>query len=346
MMTLDDAMAKGRGIERPFNCPVHEDSNASASVNVVKGVWCCFACGASGTVDGKRAPSAGDLAAMLGTEVGARRYSASWLELFDPLEWAQCHWGTRFAYYAGRHMGLGQDPFTSDATFPVHDHLGNLAGVGRRRADPGDGPRYVYPKQWSAARAMAGYPGLGNEYVPTEVRDCLVLVEGAGDTTALIEAGINALGCYGAGTHAPQRELIARLNPKFVVLAFDNDEAGDNACFRTINDLGDLALCTMATWETDPAAAPLEQRIEVIHKAVTDARYGDRKILPKSWAATRAHLASIHPEEDHDATQADRPPGRRGNAKPKPGPRPQAGRARQGQHAGGQGRQGRQPRTP
>lgn len=39
--TLEDAIIKGHGTERSFRCPVHDDSHASASVNVNKGVWYC-----------------------------------------------------------------------------------------------------------------------------------------------------------------------------------------------------------------------------------------------------------------------------------------------------------------
>lgn len=41
IITLDEALSVGRGTERSFNCPSHEDANASASVNVAKGVWYC-----------------------------------------------------------------------------------------------------------------------------------------------------------------------------------------------------------------------------------------------------------------------------------------------------------------
>lgn len=34
--------------QRSIRCPVHDESNASATVNLEKGVFYCFACGASG----------------------------------------------------------------------------------------------------------------------------------------------------------------------------------------------------------------------------------------------------------------------------------------------------------
>lgn len=38
----------GRGYEAPIRCPSHDDSHASASANISKGVWHCHACGAGG----------------------------------------------------------------------------------------------------------------------------------------------------------------------------------------------------------------------------------------------------------------------------------------------------------
>lgn len=274
--SLEDALASGRGVERPFCCPSHEDSNASASVNVVKGLWVCFACGARGSVDGKRAPSPTDLASMLGSEEGARFHAERWLELFSVGDWADMYWASRFTEVAGRWAGLGQCPFTADATFPVHDHRGRLQGVGRRKRDPGDGPRYVYPKSWSSSRTLFGLHR-------NHVDKALVLVEGAADTTAMLEAGIRAYGCYGAGVHAPQRELIARMNPKVIVFGFDNDEAGRKAEARARHDLADIATLTSIRWLSDPADTPTEGRIEMLAKVLADCGYRSRERSIQCW---------------------------------------------------------------
>jgi DNA primase len=37
-----------RSGQRKMRCPVHDDSNPSATVNREKGLWHCFACGAGG----------------------------------------------------------------------------------------------------------------------------------------------------------------------------------------------------------------------------------------------------------------------------------------------------------
>ena len=113
--------------------------------------------------------------------------------------------------------GLGQDPFTSDATFPVHTPQARLAGVGRRKLDPGDGPRYLYPKVWSASQSLFGVKAWSGRH------RVVVLVEGAADAVACWEVGVPALACYGAGLHLPQVELLARYAPDLVLAGFDND---------------------------------------------------------------------------------------------------------------------------
>ena len=50
MASLEEVLTFGRGVERKFNCHVHDDTNASASVNVDKGWWYCYGCGAKGEV--------------------------------------------------------------------------------------------------------------------------------------------------------------------------------------------------------------------------------------------------------------------------------------------------------
>jgi len=35
--------------ERPFKCPIHEDTHASASVNRERGLWKCHGCGEGGS---------------------------------------------------------------------------------------------------------------------------------------------------------------------------------------------------------------------------------------------------------------------------------------------------------
>lgn len=258
--TLEEALSEGRGEERPFRCHVHDDSSASASVNVSKGVWYCFACFASGTIDGKKVPSVSDLQAMVDPEQACRIYPETYLELFDASE---SYWHGRFEPWAVWTGQLGVDPFTGHATFPVRTPEGRLAGVGRRDPDPEAKPRYRYPPRWSAASSLHGVT-----LVPRS--EVLVLVEGAADQTSLFEVGIPALGCYGAGLHKPQVEALLRRAPKLVVLGFDMDAAGDRAAEHTASLLWAQHIkTTRAMWPVgDPADCTPEQRRRAVGSVV------------------------------------------------------------------------------
>lgn len=275
-MTMREAYEKGQGTERPFRCEVHDDHQASASLNVLKGVWVCYACGAKGTYgDKKKSPSYEDLEAMLEPEISCRVYSSTYLEMFDN---ELGNWPTRFTGWARRKFRLGCDPLTGDATFPVRTPGGLLAGVGRRKGVVWNGPRYVYPRRWSASRAM---------FAATMLRDGVyVLTEGAGDSVAVAEAGANALACYGAGVHVPQLELIARFAPKLIVLGFDADQAGSWAADRAEADLRDLAEVVRADWSSagakDPAELDIPTRRHVLAQAVRSTA------LVKGWAEAAA----------------------------------------------------------
>lgn len=284
MSSLADVIASGQGIERPFQCEVHDDHQASASVNVLLGVWYCFACQASGRIDPKskrKAPSVAELQAMADPEVSARCYPEAYLELFDN---DLGNWAQRFPSWVRHAFRLGCDPLTGDATFPVRTPSGQLAGVGRRREQPAEGePRFRYPPRWSASRSL---------FVAGRPAEVLSLVEGASDAVAIAEAGGYAAAAYGSGLHYPQLELIARIAPKLVVLAFDDDDAGRRAVYGWDTDKGrhvpgarellsgSYEVATLDWGELgvkDAAAATVSARRDLLAKIVSGSYYGAQK---------------------------------------------------------------------
>jgi hypothetical protein len=266
---LAEALATGEGVERPFQCHVHEDSSASASVNVLKGVWYCFACGAKGTTDGKKkAPSVDMLMSMLEPERTPRIYPNAWMELFANNLGV---WPDRFEPWSRWTYQLGADPLTGDSVFPVFTPKGQLAGVGRRNPDPESKPRYRYPYNWSASRV------LGWADHPTGAR-ITVLGEGYADAVAVAETGLSAAACYGSGLHLPQVEQLKRRHPELVVLGFDADDAGRKGQVNAYKMLYDFD-CIAVDWSRfgakDPAELPLAERVRALRQAVTAAGYPD-----------------------------------------------------------------------
>lgn len=260
--TLEDALTLGEGIERPFRCTAHDDTNASASVNVLKMVWHCYACKANGMADDKKAPSAQLLLSMLEPERAVRVYPEAWLDLFRD----RGYWLTRFPEWLCWWMGLGIDPYTGDAVFPVRTPNGLLAGVGRRLAEPGEGPRYKYPARWSASRTMGGLTVL-NTSDPVGV-----LVEGYADMTAVREVGADSLAVFGSGMHLPQRELLLRQGKRLVLFGFDMDDAGERAVARAQEDLSSYVTTERIRWpKKDPADCSVKQRRKALLDAIARA---------------------------------------------------------------------------
>jgi hypothetical protein len=303
MSSLADAIANGQGIERPFQCEAHDDHQASASVNVVLGVWYCFACQASGRIDPKskrKAPSVAELQAMLDPEVSVRCYSEAYLELFDN---DLGNWATRFPAWVRWSARFGCDPLTGDATFPVRTPSGQLAGVGRRREHPAESEsRFRYPPRWSASRSM---------FIAGRQSEILSLVEGASDSVAIAEAGGYAAAAYGSGLHFPQMELIARVAPKLVVLAFDDDDAGRRAVHGWDTDKGrhvpgarelladSYEVVTLDWGELgvkDAAAASVEGRRELLAKTVGSSYYGAQK----TNFVAELTIRSVQDQADYD----------------------------------------------
>lgn len=266
MSTLEEALASGRGIERPFQCFEHDDRSASASVNVVKGVWYCFSCSARGVVDGDRIPTADELLTMLEPETACRDYASSWWEVYG----VGGYWLDRFPAWLCSQMQLGEDPWTGEGVFPVHTAHGRLAGLARRALVAGPGPKYRYPWTWSASRSLFGSRGLWHH------QDIVTLVEGAADACALHEVGVPAHAVYGSGLHAPQVDLVMAMSPRLVLLGFDSDEAGERATEQTYAALSGLVQVGVLRWEAgkDPADCSPEQRLETVLQTVGAASYG------------------------------------------------------------------------
>ena len=144
----------------------------------------------------------------------------------------------------------------------MRDASGNVIGVVTRQ----DGQlKYLYPYGVSTSKTFFG------DLRPNSV---VVLVEGAADVMALYESGIpdnwTVLGCYGAGVHAPQMQLLTDLAPRVIVAAFDNDAAGQAATQRAIEQLGSYTKVIPHSWApaNDPGDVDVQDRISAIEATI------------------------------------------------------------------------------
>ena len=219
--TLAEALRYGHGIERPFLCFQHGDSRPSASVNVAKGKWYCFTCGAHGDLHGEALlvePDYEQMRLWLDNLLAAQRvYPESWLNQYDAGP-VHPYWLDRVGEAAARAFRLGYDD--EQLTYPLRGSAGEVLGVVRRKLH-GDGPKYRYPAGADMGSLLFNYS--------SAYRKALVLVEGALDAIALWNVGIDAMAIYGSRLSAAQVKLIAKIDPTYVYLCFDQDKAGAQA---------------------------------------------------------------------------------------------------------------------
>lgn len=276
--SLEDVLVDGRGTERAFQCHVHDDNHASASVNVDLGVWICYACGAKGSVEG-HVPDPKSVIRALSEDAPARQFPEEWLDLFDAHHPSD-YWTDRVGAATAEHFRCGTHPQSGAPTYPLRNLSGTVLGVVVRNAD--EEPKYRYPY---GPRTSQTFFSSDNRLTRKPV---VVLVEGAPDVMALHQAGLpghwQALGCFGAGLHMPQIEALADINPKLIIAGFDADKAGRLATERAEIQCAELAPVVSVPWDTfesfpgdrpakDAADVPLEERINVISKALHHHQY-------------------------------------------------------------------------
>lgn len=223
--SVEEALTMGTGVERSFRCPVHDDSNPSASVNSLTGMWICYTCGARGRVDMEKMeiPIDSVLAEMRRVAQIMERpvhktYPESWLNIYDATGPGD-YWLSRFSPEACRHFRLGTDPADEFATYPYRDVSGQVLGVVRRNFE--GRAKYSYPYGSDTSKNLFNYHATsGGE---------IVVVEGATDAIAAWEAGYEAWALYGDRLSLAQQRLIAKYSPDRLLVATDQDAAGEFA---------------------------------------------------------------------------------------------------------------------
>ena len=268
-ITLEDALSKGRGEERSFCCHVHDDSNASASVNVTKGVWYCYACHANGVVGDQKIATPRELLDIMSGETPSRVFADSWLDLFDATG-PSPYWSKRFGEETATKFRCGTHFESGLPTYPIRDVSNRILGVVTRHENQTN--KYMYPRNTRTSTTFFG------NFKPSKV---VVLVEGAGDVMAIDQSGIpnhwTVLGCFGSGLHAPQIDLLSDLSPKVVIAAFDSDNAGFEAIKRAEKQLANVCPVLSHHWSTvganDPGDLKPKERMQSLTNTINKTLY-------------------------------------------------------------------------
>ena|SRR5690606_33532643 len=267
--SLQEALLNGTGIERSFLCHVHNDSNPSASVNSITGKWYCYTCHAHGSLDMETAEY--DPYSVRKQVEFVKRlldrsetiYPESWLSTTDSLG-PGGYWLTRFSEAICRVHRLGQLPDGSAATIPLRNASGELLGVIKRDLT-GDDQKYRYPYGVSLSKYLYNYHRAD--------KDLVVLTEGATDTIAFDEVAPGyAMAMYSNRLSKAQARLLYRYSPTKVVVATDQDKAGDLAYESVARAMDGFAPVVRLEWDTykDLASIPLEERSDLVRYTISD----------------------------------------------------------------------------
>ena len=216
-----------------LQCPFHEDTVDSCSINTEKGVWICFAGCGQGTLYGFLMKYLG-ISYEEATQKVLTNTSVFNLNMFDGLiaedstmpevqfpfkegyvpEWI---FDRGFNKYTLQKWGCGIDSENS-LIIPIQDAVSRLVGWVRRRQYMT--PKYLYSKGLKKSRVLFG------QHLITDHTPFVCITEGTLDTMWLDQCGFSSVALLGASLSKAQEELTLGLQTEELVLCLDNDEAG------------------------------------------------------------------------------------------------------------------------
>ncbi len=133
------------------------------------------------------------------------------------------------------------DVFRDRAIFPIIDIRGNVVAFGGRVID-GDGPKYLNTSDTSVFKKSRNLFSLN--FAKKDNSKRLILAEGYMDVIAVNQAGFeNVVATLGTALTPEQARLMKQYADE-VVIAYDSDNAGQNATHKAINLLSEVGIAT------------------------------------------------------------------------------------------------------
>jgi DNA primase len=240
-------------------CPFHDETDASFSVNIQKGLFICYACDERGTfgklvnhITGegsfvKDAVSIGELKnkiKALGQEPEPpKTFASEWLTFWRAGEFQE-KWATRGITNSEvlDAFELGYAAEDDALIIPIHNRNGTPLGVIRRFFEPlPDVPKYKYPRGVKISHCLYGF----SQVAKMEGRPkTLAVTEGSIDALAAWQHGVPAVALLGARTSDQQLSLLTALSPVSLVIMTDNDTAGRAASQQLLSKLQGTGIIT------------------------------------------------------------------------------------------------------
>ncbi len=168
-------------------------------------------------------------------------------------------------------QGKIYDRFRHRVMFPIKDSLGRVVGFSGRVLDSSL-PKYLNSPETPIFKKAQLLYGLDKaKYSIRDSASCII-VEGYMDAIALHQVGFsNTIAALGASVTKEQALQLARLDAKYLYLAFDADEAGQRAILSGLEQfVGNqfLVKAVNVPFGKDPADAVLEGDINAFKQAL------------------------------------------------------------------------------
>lgn len=220
-------------------CPLHNDSSPSATINVDKGLFHCFAGCRSGSIRIflKAYLGYGQLeldlflrSFKLKEETSIWKEDLFLKEEVDDFQQPEIIFPFKqdvvpswifkrgFNKVTLRKWGCGMSDDNALAV-PIKDDNGRLVGW-VTRSDPAKGKVYLYSSGLKTSKVLFGSYNIKSE------QKFVCLTEGTLDTMWLDQNGIPSVALLGLNLSKHQEQLISRLPTSEIVLCLDNDDAG------------------------------------------------------------------------------------------------------------------------
>ncbi len=169
--------------------------------------------------------------------------------------------------------GRPYDRFRNRLMFPIHDPGGRLVGFGGRTLGD-DKAKYVNTSETVAFRKKHLLYGFHRARPEARKAGQIVLVEGYFDVLGAVASGVtNVVASMGTALTGQQVGLLERLAP-VVVIGYDGDRAGNEACRKVLGPLlarGLVVRRARFPAGQDPDSLRLEEGPEAVREAVTEA---------------------------------------------------------------------------
>ena len=292
------------GLEWQALCPYHEDNSPSFSVNIRKGLFICYACGAKGNMT--------QLAEHLNTTAPSIESSATLEEVIETLGrlaisetiterpivgipypekfYLPLYQEKAKEYFCGErdinilaitNYRLAYDVVEDDAIIPLCDIQGRIGGFIRRVNNipklVNGSPKYLYPKGLGISKYLFGADVAHRSFHLSNEPSRLVITEGSIDAMSVYGSAPNTYGVavLGARISKHQSEIIKKIAPAHIIIATDRDRAGREAEIQIKYELEKLRMgCNISclSWDKklgkDLAELDVFARREILLQAI------------------------------------------------------------------------------